>query len=546
MFYLYKDNATLWSPTDADKRILNPVVNLAVNSVGSMSFKILPGHNYYDTFTRMSSIISVKKANRTIFKGRVFSDKKDFRKVQTIEAEGLLGYFNDSLVAPYEFSGTVANYLSAMITQHNNQVTTKQQFKMGTAHMKTNSTLQVNTSLGDDYPTTWSELERVIINGVGGYIEIRYEDNGNYIDYYEDFYDVSTQDIQFAVNLMDLEIDKKSDGLKTAIIPLGAEDPDTGERINISSVNNNQNYIVATGDIATLCGRIYERVIFEDCTTPSDLLSKARLYLNDKIKVTNMLTVKAIDLHLVDSTVESFKKGDKVRVYSTPHNIDETGLITEYSIDCLDPANSIITIGLERQSYLEKNKNETNNRIDIVKKEIGDMVTEGIGDVVDDKIDGVKGEIISQTQTYVNEAIENSEETTRIMLREVATKTDIEELTESVSTQFTQTADEFEFRFTEVNELITTENDEIVRRIDEYDKYIKFIDGAIILGADDNPLQTRLENGRLSFVYNEVDEVAYISDNKLYITNAEILTQIKIGKFSFIPRDNGNLTFKKI
>ena len=41
-------------------------------------------------------------------------------------------------------------------------------------------------------------------------------------------------------------------------------------------------------------------------------------------------------------------------------------------------------------------------------------------------------------------------------------------------------------------------------------------------------------------------EVAYMSNNKLYITDGEFLTSVKIGSFQFVPRDNGNLSFMKV
>lgn len=37
-------------------------------------------------------------------------------------------------------------------------------------------------------------------------------------------------------------------------------------------------------------------------------------------------------------------------------------------------------------------------------------------------------------------------------------------------------------------------------------------------------------------------EVAYLSNNKLYVTQAEILTRLQIGHFAFEPQTNGNLS----
>ena len=45
----------------------------------------------------------------------------------------------------------------------------------------------------------------------------------------------------------------------------------------------------------------------------------------------------------------------------------------------------------------------------------------------------------------------------------------------------------------------------------------------------------------LPFYMNDT-EVAYLSNNKLYVTQAEILTKLIIGKFAFVPQTNGNMS----
>ena len=37
-------------------------------------------------------------------------------------------------------------------------------------------------------------------------------------------------------------------------------------------------------------------------------------------------------------------------------------------------------------------------------------------------------------------------------------------------------------------------------------------------------------------------EVAYFSNNKLYVTQAQILSRLQIGKFAYEPQPNGNMS----
>lgn len=117
-----------------------------------------------------------------------------------------------------------------------------------------------------------------------------------------------------------------------------------------------------------------------------------------------------------------------------------------------------------------------------------------------------------------------------------------------VSTQFTQTATDFEMKFNSMSSDIAGVNKDLQDKYEERTSYIKFSDGNIILGKSDSDIMLILENDRLSFVRNVsgYPEIAYISNDVLYITDGEFLTQLRIGKFGFTPGANGNLSFKKV
>jgi len=421
-----------------------------------------------------------------------------------------------------------------LVDQHNNQVEEHQRFKVGVVTVTDPN--DYITRASSDTPKTWVEIENKLIKLLGGYISIRYEDDGNYVDYLADYADTSTQAIAFAVNLLDLVQDGNASSLATCIIPYGAKDETTGEAINIKSVNGDVDYVY-NEEAVEKYGRIYEVVTWEDVTLPENLLIKANAYLADKVKLPSKLTIKAIDLHLTDNTIEAFKLGDYIEVNSTPHGIDERILLTAYSMDLTNPSDCTITLGLEKGSYLgsqaETSKSAA-NRVDVVIREVSESSNQ------------ITNQVLNDTLTYINESIETSEETVRTMLEEYVKVSDLETVREETALSITQTAEEVNVRFDTVNERITNENEEIVRILDETSKYIRLVDGNIILGELGALLTTKISNGRISFLYNDTIEVAYISDNKLYITNAEILDSIVIGNFGFIPRANGNLSFKKV
>jgi hypothetical protein len=202
-----------------------------------------------------------------------------------------------------------------------------------------------------------------------------------------------------------------------------------------------------------------------------------------------------------------------------------------------NPSACTVTLGFETDSFVGNqagSQTSNENRIDIVSKELSDKSSQ------------ITNEVLNETLGYINESIENSEENTRALLEEYVKVTELETVREEMSTTVTQTSEDFTIRFDTLNERITEENDEIIRILAENSKYIRLVDGNIILGEQGALLTTKISNGRISFLYNDVVEVAYISEQKLYITKAEILDSIVIGNFGFIPRANGNLSFKKV
>lgn len=153
--------------------------------------------------------------------------------------------------------------------------------------------------------------------------------------------------------------------------------------------------------------------------------------------------------------------------------------------------------------------------------------------------------IVDQIYKTVYDTTEKTQENVLIQLGErYYLKDEIDQLLNDVSTKYEQTAQSFDFRFNQITSEITELSNTTETKFTEVNKYIRFVDGSIIIGVEGNPLILRMKNDRISFLENE-NEVAYISNRRMYITDAEFLDSIIIGNFSFIPRNNGNLSFKK-
>lgn len=117
-------------------------------------------------------------------------------------------------------------------------------------------------------------------------------------------------------------------------------------------------------------------------------------------------------------------------------------------------------------------------------------------------------------------------------------------LKENFSTSLKQTEKEFKFQFEKYTELIDSNNQSIDSRFNNFSRYIRFSDGNVELGDENSPFKTLITHEKISFIKNGV-EVAYMSNERLYIVDSKILKSIQIGNFEFAPRQNGNLSFRK-
>lgn len=113
-----------------------------------------------------------------------------------------------------------------------------------------------------------------------------------------------------------------------------------------------------------------------------------------------------------------------------------------------------------------------------------------------------------------------------------------------ISTKLEQTKNSVDIEFTNFKTDIDSSIKQNNVSFTEIHKYIRFIDGNIYLGAEDNPIQLIEKNDRISFV-QAGSEVAYFSNNKMYVNDGQFNNTLRIGNFEFSPRPNGSLDFKK-
>lgn len=166
-------------------------------------------------------------------------------------------------------------------------------------------------------------------------------------------------------------------------------------------------------------------------------------------------------------------------------------------------------------------------------------------DITVERVNSAEGDItdLQLTDTDIRTSVTNVQTQALNQINDL--NTDLQQYKETVSSQITQTNNTVEIKFSNVKDLIDQATDTENEHYEELHEYIRFSGSKITLGKTDSPFSTELDNTKLSFMENGT-EIAYISNNKMYITDAVVSHGIKIGKFAFIPRDNDSLSFRKV
>ena len=118
----------------------------------------------------------------------------------------------------------------------------------------------------------------------------------------------------------------------------------------------------------------------------------------------------------------------------------------------------------------------------------------------------------------------------------------------NLSSQLTQTNANIDLRFNTVNDYTIKVDGQLQQYKKEVETNIRFNKNGMQLGKLDSPFMASLDNTKLAFLENN-KEVAYISNNKMHITQVEISTNLKIGDeekgfFTWQQGANGNLSLK--
>ena len=557
MVYTVREDATgviVYDPRFYEAILVDPRLHLKDNAFGSFECEIYMNHGAYGDLQKRRSIYSIYKddAPEPMWKGIFIEGGDSLSPSMNMYFEDFMSVLRDSMQDAFVFTGQPREFLSQLIDAHNAQVDPWQRVTLG--HVTVTDPNDYVRRSSESELTTWDVIKTRLIDTLGGHVRMRYEGGVAYLDYLEGdtantdpHLNTSTQIIEFGENLTDFSRVVSASETYTACIPKGAtmdQYDDEGElhsvALTIESVNNGSKYLIdetARALYGFRCAPL-DLTTWDDVTIPANLMTKGNEWLHSQgVKLANTIKLSAVDLKRLGVASDSFGFLDYIRVSVYPLNIEALYLLTEITIPLDDPSELAISLGETFMSLADRQQQSASQLQQNIQK-----VEQSIPGKVQS---GILGEI-AETLTTVQTLIEQTGNSILSQVSEIYTSTtSFEEFQSQVSTMLTQTSNSFEMQFSTIVSQITSLDGSVSSRFSEINKYIRFVDGNILLGEDGNPLILKITNERISFYYNNV-EIAYFSAGRLYVDKLEAITSLTLGDFAFGPDSSRGMALKYI
>lgn len=418
MYTMKADGVLFHNPAanDPSRMAIGTEAKFELNKAGSLTFTLPPDNVVYHALKKRKSVVQLYQDGEMLFQGRVFDTVSDLQNMQEVYCEGDLNLLMDSVQPAMEFDGTAEEYLRQAISNHNAVMEADKHFVVGdVTAVEEKHKVKVKTT---DYTDTLGDLRSLLVDEFGGYLRVRYSGSTRYLDYIKEYTGSSGQSVKFGVNLVDIEKRMDAQKLFTILLPVGKVEK--GKRTTIADVNGGSIYLEDASAIAAY-GRIIQTETFDNVTDPQELLEKAQEYMN-RVKENRSITIRAVDMKIVDPNVDNILLGDRVVLDSFPHDLNESEICAKVVLQLDAPDQSEYTFGIPPSTLTDQIASrikQTSTSIDKLREWLTVTDTELIlakehvseyGDIINNvrlEMDALNAEIkLVATQKSIDELVE--------------------------------------------------------------------------------------------------------------------------------------------
>lgn len=365
IYEVYLDDKLLYYPGEEEFVILDAVIEQALNDSGSFEFEVPKTNPLYDEIYPRKSMVKVLKNKKEIFCGEVREAEETLDFTKNVYVVGELAFLFDSIQPQARFQNcTPIQFFTTLINRHNSQVEAKKQFAVGVVTvMDPNDSIYRYTN----YEDTLTALREKICESLSGYLRIRKVNGVRYLDLLklEDYGKTCEQPIEFGSNLMDYAANASGNSIATAVLPLGAQlETSVVEGLDayttIAEVNDGVDYVYSEEAVEQF-GWVKAVVKWNNVTVPANLKRKAEEWLKSNQFESLTLELNALDLSMLDSSIDSFDLGDSVNAKAKPFGMDTWFPVQKKSTYLQEPTKNYITLSNTlKKSYSQQMADKTN------------------------------------------------------------------------------------------------------------------------------------------------------------------------------------------
>lgn len=343
-------------------------IHQVLEGVSDMEFVLNPSSSGWGHIKPLITLIKAIniKTGELVFSGRILKPKQSMAQNGMFSisyvCESKLAYLNDSVQRYGMYQNvTVKSFLTTILNNHNSQVEPHKRFKIGEVTVA-DSNDNIYRYLG--YENTYESIKDKLIDRLGGFLRIREEPDGTYLDYLKTVGEVNNTPIKIRVNLKSLQREIDPTEVITRLVVLGAkisDEANNNERLTFASVNNGKDYLDNTALIAEF-GIVVGTLVYDDINTPSTLLLRANQFFASQSASRNAFSVSAVDLSKIDSNYSEFKVGNWYQLEAGPLAISEPLQIIGKTMTHDNPQIDTLDIG-DKNKSLSAYQNELNKKM---------------------------------------------------------------------------------------------------------------------------------------------------------------------------------------
>ena len=368
MYDILLDGKPLWYPGDEEAVVMNPELHQILNDSGYVQLTVPLANPLYEEIHERKSMITVQKDGKEIFAGEVRECTENKYIEKKVYAVGELSFLLDSIQPQGRYQDyTPAQFLQALLDRHNAQVEERKKFILGVVTVTDpNDSIYRYTN----YEDTLTAIRKKLCEPLNGYLRIRKENDVRYLDLVtlDDYGKTCTQPIKFGVNLLDYAKKTNAEKIATAVLPLGKK-LDAGvvegldSYVTIESVNDGVDYVYSEDGVKEF-GWVKVVKKWDDVTEPSNLKRKALEWLVSVQFADMVLQLKALDLSMLNSNIDSFEIGDSVNALAEPYGMDAWFPVQEKVTYFQKPENNSITLSNTVQKTFTQKTSDANLRLE--------------------------------------------------------------------------------------------------------------------------------------------------------------------------------------